>query len=97
MDSGPRVDALLARVRALPCDTDPRLVVRARAESRPLRRKDSCGRAPMHILSTILIVLGAWLLLAVPVALVMGRFLRAGDRLAAAGDRATGSWFDSAA
>ncbi len=52
----------------------------------------------MHLLTTVLVVLGAWLLLAVPVALLTGRFLRAGERLTANGEPSGASnWFDSAA
>ena len=33
----------------------------------------------MHLVGVVLVVFGAWMLLAVPVALVAGRFLRAGS------------------
>jgi len=33
----------------------------------------------MRILGAVLVLLGAWMFLAVPMALVMGRFLRASD------------------
>jgi hypothetical protein len=33
----------------------------------------------MHLLGIVLVVLGAWLILAVPAALVVGRFLRVGS------------------
>ncbi len=53
---------------------------------------------PMHLVNTVLVVLGAWLLLAVPVALLMGRFLRAGERLAATRDPSGAAHsFDTAA
>ncbi len=52
----------------------------------------------MHLFTTVVIILGAWFLLALPVALLTGRFLRAADRLAATGEqRGAGTWFDSAA
>ncbi len=52
----------------------------------------------MHLFTVIVVVFAAWFLLAVPVALVTGRFLRAADRMAANGEQpGTGTWFDSAA
>ncbi len=51
----------------------------------------------MHLFTTVVMILGAWFLLALLVALVTGRFLRAADRLAATGEQRGAGTFDSAA
>ena len=56
----------------------------ARPAPTPGCRLYASGRAGLrvHLLGVVVAVLGAWLILAVPVALVVGRFLRVGSERA---------------